>query len=216
MKKLYIIYIALLFIFGCKSNDKKYDSIEILVYVYHRHPMDIDKSIGDHYFSNYYYSIIDENGIARLALDNYLTKWETKYYDFNIDEKIINDLVDTMAYLKPFTVFGYDECHYYRGYYFAIKVNKGNSSKTVKCPIFYYNSNNIFVKFYNHIDSLSKIIRITESKDTILLEKRKDDLIKWSVKTDSFIYPPNEQPMLLPKFYTHKNNKHPKNNPKKD
>ena len=88
MKKLYIIYIALLFIFGCKSNDKKFDNIEIMVYNYKWDKLDQSENKDKPYIKSYMYVLIDENINSKIILQNYSTNDKIKYISFDIDKNI--------------------------------------------------------------------------------------------------------------------------------
>ena len=132
MKKLYIIYIALLFIFGCKSKEKKFDDIEFMVYTISEFPPGETMPSNSNQVLCRYYTLTDNLGKTKLVVQNLNAKNDIKYYDINIDKSKINNLADSIMSLKSYTLL---KCHgdlFYDGPLISIRINYGYKSKTVR------------------------------------------------------------------------------------
>ncbi len=185
MKKLYIIYIALLFIFGCKSNDKKFDNIEIMVYNYKWDKLDQSENKDKPYIKSYMYVLIDENINSKIILQNYSTNDKIKYISFDIDKNIISRLVDSLNNLQQDTVFRDEQICYYEGPSIKIRLNKGAKTKTVSFINDFKDRNNFYINFVQDVYSLQASNNNRFTLDTLLLLKREMNFINYSFHIDT-------------------------------
>ena len=214
MKKLYIIYIALLFIFGCKSNEKKFDDVELMAYIISYY------STCDHYLLEHpriiccYYTLTDNSGKTKLVVQNMDVKNDIKYYDIAIDKKIIDNLADSLLKLKSYNLLIKSGDYFYDEPNLKIRLNKYNETKTVCFQYLHNNKSHIYLSFYNYIDSLIENNKLTVTKDTSNLLKRRSDFINCSFKMDTLIYPPPPLPLnpikYAPPIIAKEHHKHPK------
>ena len=214
MKKLYIIYIALLFIFGCKSNDKKYDSIEIMIYNYKWDKLDQSENKDTPYIKSYMYVLIDANSKSKIILQNYSTNDELKYFTFDIDKNNINRLVDSLSNLQLDTAFRVEQICYYEGPSIKIKLNKGAKSKTVSFINDFKDRKNFYINFVQDVYSLQNSNKNRLTLDTLLLLKREMNFINYSFHIDTLIHPLPPLPLnpikYAPPIIAKDHHKHPK------
>ena len=189
MKKTLLLFIVLLFIFSCKQKDKKFDDIEFMAYIIS------ECSPCDHFLLEHpiiscrYYTLTDTSGKTKLVVQNLNIKNDIKYYDFAIDKKIINDLADSLLKLKSYNYLIKPRVCFYDGPTLKIRLNKNNESKTVHFRTSNYNEALIYTNFFHYIDSLIENNKLTVTKDTFNLLKRRSDFINWTFKMDTLIRP---------------------------
>ena len=124
-----------------------------------------------------------------MIVQNFYPTCNKSYFDLNIDKKIIEDLADSLLKLKAYNRLIRPGVYLYCGPSLKIRLSKNNETKTVCFHDSHYNEAQIYVDFYHHIDSLIEFNKLTVTKDTTYLLKRRSDFINWSFKMDTLINP---------------------------
>ncbi len=178
----------LLFVVGCKSKEKKFDSIEIIAYRYwHFSP---DDSIYNSQPTEIcgFYTLINDSGNAKMGVQNCYLNYDLNFYNIKLDKKIIDDLADSMLLLKPINDFVVHNHSIYDGPVIRIRINKGKISNTITLIDHIDSTNKLYVNFYRYLYSLKESTKIIASKDTISILSRMNEFIKYSIKIDSLYY----------------------------
>ena len=185
MKKLYIILIALLFIFGCKSKDKKYDDIEFISYMIRIESSNDTTGIPKYILNYRIYALINTEGKTKMVVQRFYPKYDINYYDFNIDKNYINNLVDSINRFKPDTTNKTDYCLIYDGPGLRIRINENDTNKSIHFIDHINGEYSYFVKFYRYLDSLAETKNLKPTNDTLNLIKRRNDFINWTFRMDT-------------------------------
>ena len=177
------------FIFGCKQKDKKFDDIEFMVYWINVYvPKDSNCYIKP-VIKYCFYTITDNNGHSKLVVNKFKVEEGEKCFDINIDMARINNLVDSLLIFPKFTNILALEPIIHDGFSLMLRINKGDSSKTIKFIDNPYAKRQFLVKFYQYIDSLYRYKKYTESNDSLQAIKRKTEFLKHTLKMDSIAFP---------------------------
>ena len=189
MKKLLLIYIVLLFVVGCKSKEKKFDDLEMMVYHIGYNWSNGTSNFAKPILKCHLYIITDERGQAKMIIDNFDTIKGLECFKIDIDKNRINNLVDSLLLFPKFTFVRQDEPLIYDGFSMMIRVNVGDSSKTIKFIDRLDGNKPFLVKFYHYIDSLYLSGKCKATNDTVPFYQRRNEFIKHTLKMDSIVFP---------------------------
>ena len=212
MKKTLLLFIVLLFIFGCKQKDKKWDNIEVLAYRHWNYLPEDSINNSKPALICGFYTLIDNNGSSKMGVQRYFYGFDLKFYTINLDRNIIENLADSLLLLKPINDFVHKISGIYEGPGIKIRINKGSESKTITFINHIDSTNKVYVNFYRYLNSFLESFKIYPTKDTVLTLKRMNEFINYSLKIDSLYYscpvefvPPiiNSEPIKKKHHYNH-------------
>jgi hypothetical protein len=135
------------------------------------------------------YALIDKSGYCNLIYQPFYPKTDTKYLKIKIDKVIINNILDEIEKIELDLDLRPDRPTLYDGPSMKIRLNKETLSKTAH---FIDDSNPRVTEFLKlYFFTVSKYNVSNElGLDTLYLEKRKNDFMEYSIKSDYSLRPP--------------------------
>ena len=184
LKNYYLILLCLFVISGCSLKDKRYDSIELIVYYW------VDPKDGAEWILHCStFALIDKEGYCNFIFKPYDPKTEIKYLKVKLDKLAINKILEAFEKITSEIDIRPDRPMLYDGPQLKIRMNKNDLSKTVH---FIVDSNpmiNDFLELYYF--SVSKYnFSNALVLDTLFIEERKLDFIEYSRQSDYILRPP--------------------------
>lgn len=189
MKNHILIILIATLILGCSSKDERYDDIDFMAYVYRKFDTNNPAFEQEYRLVSKYYALFDNQGNCQLVVFKILPKPETKFYNVDINRKIldktINDIIDSSANINSVIDLRPKHLYLYDGWDLIIRINKDKKNKTIHFREF-DNQSKVFQQLYLLIDSIQKS---TYLMDTTALAQRRVQLMKYTMKSDSILSP---------------------------
>ena len=188
MKKALLLFIILLFIFGCKTKDEKWDYIEILYNARCYNSSDISFDNDKNYIQCYRYFLIKNKDQSEIVFINSDSQKENKFYNIFWDKNIVDNFADSLLNLKQFNDFIPKKIGLHEGGAIKMRISKGNISKTVVFFEIHDGSKKCYQDLYLYLNTLLITGKNNETNDTISVLKSMNEFIRYSQKIDTLYY----------------------------
>jgi hypothetical protein len=187
-----IVFLIILTVITACSTDTRFDDIDFIAYSYREFETDSPVFEREWRIICTYYAYIEKDYNCRVMVQRIYKNPGIWYYQINRKEptfrKIIDNIITTSSSITTEIDFRPKPPVLYDGSDLKIRINKSNNNKLIHFWE-YQNESAVYEKLFHYLDSLYMNHSLIEIKDNEYIQKRRQDFIKFVIKSDSLLRP---------------------------
>jgi hypothetical protein len=201
MKKI-ILYIIMLTIVACSTNEKRFESIELIAYQNVKYESEDPKFELESRFICVYYAYLDNHYNGQLIFHQaFINPISTYYYQINGKDQTLRQIIDNMIQssysfdneldLRP------NEPRIYDGPEIKIRINFKNKYKLIHLE--HLGEGSSYEEFFDYLDSSYRNKSLNKTEGIDYVQSRRIDFMKFASKYDSIEHPlpPNSKRVIM-------------------